>query len=224
MIAPAPLSSAPIGQYVRRPDAALHAVHAFIDLSNIWYGVLEAAPSHDEQGLPVRLSAENLGRVLRAGRDHYRQLAVANTDVPVPVIAHFGKVGEVILRESGRRTGTEQANDETLQVRMYETIFNNPAGVVVLATGDGAGWRQGRGFIPALDAARRLKWGVEVLAWGVSANRALREWTARVDVSFVDLNDYYFSVSFVEGGRRVQPVSLRHRPTSEPIVRGRAVR
>lgn len=205
-------------------DAGIHAVQAFVDLSSIWYGLLEVAPPRDEQGLPLRLSAENLGRVLRAGRDQFRQLAVANADVPLPVIDHFGKVGEVILRESGRRTGTERANDETLQVRMYETILNNPPGVLVLATGDGAGWRQRRGFIPALDAARRRKWGVEVLSWGVAANRALRDWAARVDASFVDLDDYYFSVSFVEGGRRVQPVSLRHRPTSEPTVRGRVVR
>jgi hypothetical protein len=214
-------STPSIGRYVTQ--AGGHAVHAFVDLSNIWYGLLDAAPAHHEQGMPVRLSAENLGRVLRAGRDQFRQLAVANTDLPVPVIDHYARVGEVICRESGRRTGTEQANDETLQVRMYETIFNNPAGVLVLATGDGAGWRQRRGFIPALDAARRLKWGTEILAWGVSANRALRDWAARVDASFIDLSDHYFSVSFVEGGRRAQPVSLRHRPTSEPIVRARTV-
>jgi hypothetical protein len=201
-----------------------HSVHAFVDLSNIWYGLRDAARSHEEQGLPVRLSAENLAHVLRAGRSHYRQLAVANADVPLAVIRHFGKVGEVITRESGWRTGTEQANDETLQVRMYQTIHHHPAGVLVLATGDGAGWRQGRGFIPVLETARQRRWGVEVISWGASTNRGLREWVARVNSSFVDLDDYYFSVSFVKGGRRAQLAFLRHRPTSEPIVRGRAAR
>ncbi len=223
MIATSVRPGSSIGRDIPRAEAE-YSVHAFVDLSNIWYSLLEAAPSHDEGGLPVRLSAENLALVLRAGRTRYRQLAVANADVPAPVIDHFGKVGEVIRRESGRRTGKEQANDETLQVRMYETIFNNPSGVLVLATGDGAGWRERRGFIPALDAARRLKWGVEVIAWGGSTNRALHDWATRVGASFVDLDDHYFSVSFVESGRRAQSVSLRHRPTSEPIVRSRAVR
>ena len=70
----------------------------------------------------------------------------------------------MIRRESGKNTGNEQANDETLQVRLYETLFSNPPAVLVLGTGDGAGWRQRRGFLAALDAATRLGWAVEGVA------------------------------------------------------------
>jgi hypothetical protein len=190
-------------------------VRAFVDLSNIWFGIAEASARRGESVLPVRLYAQNLAALLRAGRSGFRQLAVANAEVPASVIGHFAATGEVILRESGRLTGTEQANDETLQVRMYETIHGDPPGVLVLATGDGAGWRQGRGFIPVLDAAQRVGWGVEILAWEDSVNGALVDWARTAGGVFVPLDAHYDAVTFVEAGRRVGPVSLIHRPTAE---------
>jgi hypothetical protein len=190
------------------------AVRAFVDLSNIWYGMTDAAAAHGESGLPVRLSADNIAVLLRAGRADFRELVVANADVPDPIIDRFGRVAEVLRRESGRITGTEQANDETLQVRMYETMHNNAAGVIALATGDGAGWREGRGFLSVLEAARRHKWGIEVVAWGGSANHHLMAWVRSVGEVFIDLNDYYMAVTFVQGGRQAQSLSLRHRPTA----------
>ncbi len=109
-------------------------------------------------------------------------------------------------------TGLEQANDETLQVRMYETIFSQPPAVMVLATGDGAGWRQRRGFLPAIDAAKRLGWAVEGVAWSSTANRVMADWYGQVGGAFIDLDDFYLSVTFVEHGRRVMPMNLTHRP------------
>lgn len=138
-----------IGQSWPSTQAADPPVRAFLDLSNIWGGVREAAAAHGESGLPVRLSAVNLASVLRAGRADFRLTTVANADVRSGVIRRFEGVGGVIRRESGRLTHTEQANDETLQVRMYESIHTEPQAVLVLATGDGAGWSQARGFVPS---------------------------------------------------------------------------
>jgi hypothetical protein len=100
---------------------------------------------------------------------------------------------------------------------MYEALHQHPRAVIVLATGDGEGWKVRRGFRPALDAARQHKWGVELLAWGVSANRSLIDWVQSVGGAFVDLADHYHSITFVEGGRRVQTVNLTRRPTVEPV-------
>jgi hypothetical protein len=149
-----------------------------------------------------------------AGRPLATSVVVANADVPKAALDHFAAFGDVITREAGRRTGTEQANDETLQVRMYETIFAMPAGVLVLATGDGAGSSVGRGFIPVLEAARSKHWAIEVLGWGRSTNMRLRDWLRRTGGVFVDLADYYYSISFIENCRRAQPISLRHRSTA----------
>jgi len=60
---------------------------------------------------------------------------------------------------------------------------------------------------------------VEVVAWGTSTNRKLREWAATEPATFVDLDDYFYSVTFVEGGRFTRPVLLTHRPTAEPAGR-----
>ena len=188
------------------------SAHVFVDLSNLWYGARAAAERHHEPVHAVRLQADPLARVLAGGRPQGSAVIVANDDVPAGVTAHFARGGTVIRRESGKNSGQEQANDETLQVRMYETLFSHAPAVLVLATGDAAGWRQRRGFLPALDAARRLGWAVEAVAWGETANGELRSWVERVGGAFVDLDPFYYSVTFLEDERRVQPVLLRGRP------------
>ena len=187
------------------------SVAAFVDLSNIWLGLLDEADRNGEWRSDVRLAAANFRDLLRAGRPLGRGVVVANASIPPAALEHYGVFGEVITREPGRQSGTEQANDETLQVRIYETIFDRPPGVLVLATGDGAGLSVRRGFIRALDAARRMRWRIEVVGWGDSTNSRLRSWLASTGGIFIDLSDHYYSISFIEGGRRVQPITLRHR-------------
>jgi hypothetical protein len=189
------------------------AASIFLDLSNIWVGLRRQADLEDEWRSAVRLEATNLREVLRAGRPLSRGVVVANADVPEAALARYRMFGQVITREAGRRSGTEQANDETLQVRIYETINALPAGVLVLGTGDGAGASEGRGFIPALEFARQRRWKVEVAGWRDSTNLHLIDWVERTHGVFLDLADFYYSISFIEGGRRSQPISLRHRPT-----------
>jgi hypothetical protein len=188
--------------------------HVFVDLSNLRYGARQAAEQHDEPVLAIRLMAESLIRILSGGRTVRSAWIVANDDVPDAVTDHFERFGNVIRRESGKNTGNEQANDETLEVRIYETLFSFPPAVLVVGTGDGAGWRQRRGFVPALDAAARLGWAVEGVAWSETANKKLVTWVTAVKGAFVNLDAFYYSLTFVEGGRTVQPVLLRHRPTA----------
>ena len=199
---------------VPRARAVSETASAFVDMSNIFHGLQDQADREAEWRTDVRLEAVPFRDLLRAGRTLARSVVVANADVPKATLDHFAAFADVITRESGRRTGTEQANDETLQVRIYETIFSMPAGVLVLATGDGAGSAVGRGFIPVLEAARSKHWAIEVLGWGRSTNMRLRDWLQRTGGVFVDLADYYYSISFIENCRRAQPISLRHRSTA----------
>ena len=189
-----------MGQAMTSPELKDPLAFAFLDLSNIWYGLRDAALNHHEEPRASRLYAANLAGLLRAGRGNFRMTSVANADVPKNVVAHFAEFGDVLVRESGKLSGTEQANDETLQVRMYEAMHSYPAGVMVLATGDGAGWKMGRGFVPALDAARQHKWGIEIVSWSHVTNGKLVSWIEGVGGAFVDLNDYYYSITFEEGG------------------------
>ena len=205
----------------RLSSAALRPpVAIFVDLSNIFLGARTAAESREEPVPLVRLQADRLLDLLADGREISRAAVVANADVPRDVAARFEReFSDWIPREAGRRTGTEQANDETLQVRMYEAIHSLPPGVLVLATGDGAGWRERRGFVAAIDTAWREGWGVEVAAWPQTLNPAIREWLAGHHGALIDLDDHYYSIAFVEDGRRTQPVLRSHRPAADDGVR-----
>lgn len=81
--------------------------------------------------------------------------------------------------------------------------------------GDGAGWRDNRGFIPTLIAARRQGFGVEVVSFAASLNPALRH-LAEAAGMLVELDDYYFAVTFLEGLRRPEPILLHHRAVAHP--------
>lgn len=194
------------------PPPPRERAHIFVDLSNLWYGARAEAERRQEPLWAIRLMAAPLIQVLAGGRQVASAWIVANDDVPEAVTDHFARVGTVIRRESGKNTGQEQANDETLQVRMYETMFSHSPAVMVLGTGDGAGWRQRRGFLVAIEAAKRLGWAVEGVAWSRTANQTMAGWFEQVGGAFVDLDDHYYSITFIEGDRRVQPVLLTHRP------------
>jgi hypothetical protein len=129
------------------PGATAEAAYLFVDFSNLWYAIRGEATHRGDADRAVRVHAANLRRVLAAGREVADAVLVANRSVPESVLRHFRSGFRVELVESGSITGTEQAADELLQNAMYRTILRAPAnGVIVMATGDGAGWSEGRGF------------------------------------------------------------------------------
>lgn len=89
--------------------------------------------------------------------------------------------------------------------------------VAVLLTGDGAGYDNGVGFHADLERMARNGWGIEVLSWDTACRRALKIWAERAGV-YVPLETFYPSITFIEGGRRSTPISLRQRRTSRPAV------
>jgi hypothetical protein len=199
---------------VTKPDAQpspMRVVHLFIDLSNLWFSAREEARARGELELALRLHAEHLWQLLSAGRQVETAILVANCELPTAALAFYRRFFEVILVEPGLRSGTEQAGDEMLQNAIYRTIGRPGAsGTIVLVTGDGAGWIQGRGFCPALAEARLRGFGVEVLAFTRSTNRHLRALAETIGV-YLPLEDFYSSITFVERARWATPVDLQHR-------------
>jgi hypothetical protein len=190
-------------------------VHLYVDLANIWSGVKDAAAQAGESTWGVRLSAENLRSVMAAGRDVLSTTLVANIGVPEPVRRHFEHCFQVSTVDFGATFGKEQAADEVLQIQMLLNLFRYEPGVVVVATGDGAGWARGRGFTQALIAARRCGFGIEVVAFRSGLNPRLRL-LAENSGCLVELDAHYRAITFLEGLRFPEAVSLRHRPTAEP--------
>ena len=70
--------------------------------------------------------------------------------------------------------------DRALQVEMLHDCIRDRdhPGIMVLLSGDGAGYLQGKGFQVTLEQVYRMGWGVELLAWGNNCNRRLLRWVA----------------------------------------------
>jgi hypothetical protein len=193
-------------------------VHLFVDLSNLWYALRAEAARRGDPDWAVRLHSANLRRVLAAGRPVGEAVLVANSAVPRSVLAHLRPHFALELVEAGRESGREQAGDELLQNALYRTILGDSRpGTVVIATGDGAGWRTGRGFCPAAEAAHRLGFGVEIASLSVVLNGHLGELARKLGV-LVELDRFYDSIAFLEGLRPARTPSLAHRPTAEPAT------
>jgi hypothetical protein len=198
------------------PVVDQETAYLFVDLSNLWYGLRADAVRHGDPEWAVRIHAGNLRRILAAGRAVGEAILVANREIPAPVLDHFRACFEVELVEAGRITGAEQAGDELLQNAIYRALFHAPRpGTVVLATGDGAGWQDGRGFGATLRAARQRGFGVEVVSFEGQLNRRLRDLVER-DGVVVTLDPYYDAIAFLEGLRPARVPSLLHRATALP--------
>ncbi len=190
-------------------------VHLFWDNSNLFTPVRFAAAKHNEVSVAnsVRLQFENVYDLARAGRPVASAYCVGS--VPPDLGGLWSKLQalgiDVETFERGAQSGKEQAVDQALQTRMLRTVIDSEApGVAVLLTGDGAGYDDGIGFHRDLERMHRKGWKIEVISWQSACSWALREWATKVGV-FVPLDQFYRQVTFVEGGRRTEPVSLRRR-------------
>ncbi len=198
-------------------NATSEVVHLFVDFSNLWYALRAEAARRGDPGWAVRFHSGNLRRVLAAARPVGASVLVANRAVPEGVLAHFRPNFEIEAVETGRESGHEQAGDEMLQNALYRVILGDPRpATVVVATGDGAGWLNGRGFAFAAEAARRLGFGVEIASFSVALNGHLGEVANKVGV-LVDLDRFYDSIAFLEGLRAARTPSLVHRATAVPL-------
>ena len=92
--------------------------------------------------------------------------------------------------------------DRVLQLRMLEDAldYNGDPGIVVMLTGDGAGYLEGAGFHSTLERMHKRGWRVEILSWAHSCNQRMREW-AEENGAFIALDDFYEAIAFMEPSR-----------------------
>ena len=98
--------------------------------------------------------------------------------------------------------GEQDMPDRVLQLRMLEDAldYNGTPGIVVLLTGDGAGYLEGAGFHSTLERMHKRGWRVEILSWAHSCNQRMRRWAEENGV-FVALDDFYQAVTYMEPSR-----------------------
>ena len=102
--------------------------------------------------------------------------------------------------------------DRLLQLRMLEDAldYNGDPAVVVLLTGDGAGYLEGAGFHSTLERMHKRGWRIEILSWAHSCNQRMRRWRKRTVCS---LRWMTFTKPSLSWNRPDQVRSLRSRVT-----------
>ena len=194
-------------------------VYVFIDNSNVFISAKEAAEKREGNSarFEVRLNFENLARLAISGRQIGKVAVVGS--IPPPDKTMWSRLEAAMgiapeLYEHGSLSGGEQGLDQCLQVHMLRAISDNAEPqIAVLMTGDGAGYDDGVGFYADLERMHAAGWGIEVISWRRNCKRTLREWAEKAG-TFIALDDYYDSITFLEGGRASVPIDTKIRTVS----------
>ena len=153
----------------------------------------------------VRINFDNMLRLAHADRPVERAFAAGS--VPPEMRQLWNRMEsngvEVQLFDRGSSgRGEQEIPDRFLQLRMLEDAldYNGDPGIVVLLTGDGAGYLEGAGFHRTLERMHKRGWRVEILSWAHSCNQRMRQW-AQENGAFVALDDFYEAITFMEPSR-----------------------
>lgn len=203
-------------------------VFIYWDNSNIFHEAQRLAEAN-EKGPQVRwrirIHFENLLKLAQADRTIERALAVGS--VPPEMRQLWNRLESTgievqLFDRGGRERGEQEMPDRLLQLRMLEDgwDYNGDPGIVVLLTGDGAGYQEGAGFHSTLERMHQRGWRIEILSWAHACNQRMRRWAEEHGV-FVPLDDFYDSITFLEpsysevelDSRYVVPLDLNRRPT-----------
>ena len=186
----------------------MDSVFIYWDNSNIFH---EAQRLSEERG-----EGPNARYRVRIHFDH--MLCLAHADRPLKKALAAGSVPpemrqlwnrmeskgvEVHLFDRGTpERGEQEMPDRVLQLRMLEDAldYNGDPGIVVMLTGDGAGYLEGAGFHSTLERMHKRGWRVEILSWAHSCNQRMREW-AEENGAFIALDDFYEAITFMEPSR-----------------------
>ncbi len=191
------------------------AAHIFWDNSNIYVSAQQVACEREGyiDSRAVRIHFENLVTLARAGRTVGRAVCVGSDSPGLAAVwKKLRATGfEVELYERGEGSGSEQGIDQCLQAQILRTgLDNENPGVIVMLTGDGAGYDTGVGFHADLERMHKRGWAIEVISWSHSCNKRFMHWAADIG-AFIPLEKFYESITFVQHGRVACPVNLKSR-------------
>ena len=186
----------------------MDSVFIYWDNSNIFH---EAQRLAEEKGegpnarYRVRIHFDHMLRLAHADRPLKKALAAGS--VPPEMRQLWNRMEnrgvEVHLFDRGTpERGEQEMPDRLLQLRMLEDTldYNGDPGIVVMLTGDGAGYLEGAGFHSTLERMHKRGWRVEILSWAHSCNQRMREWTEE-NGAFIALDDFYETITLMEPSR-----------------------
>ena len=186
----------------------MKGVFIYWDNSNIFHEAQRLAKERREgpsARYRVRINVDNILRLAHADRPLKKAFAAGS--VPPEMRQLWNRMEskgvEVHLFDRGDSArGEQEMPDRVLQLRMLEDAldYNGNPGIVVLLTGDGAGYLEGAGFHSTLERMHKRGWRVEILSWKHSCNQRMRRWAQKNGV-FVALDDFYEAITFMEPSR-----------------------
>jgi hypothetical protein len=104
-------------------------------------------------------------------------------------------------QERGEGTGREVAVDEVIQLEMANRVLDvKTPGTMVLLTGDGSGYNDGKGFLKQLERAHNHGWSIEVVSWDAGCNGNLMKFAKQNGV-YRSLEPAYDQVTFINNKR-----------------------
>ncbi len=183
--------------------------HVFLywDNSNIFHEAQRLAERSEgpQARYRVRIHFDNMLSLAQADRPIKRALAVGS--VPPEMRQLWNRLEstgiEAFLFDRGSQDrGEQEMPDRLLQLRMLEDAldYNGDPGIVVLLTGDGAGYLEGAGFHRTLERMHQRGWRIEILSWEHACNQRMLRWAEDNGV-FVPLDDFYDAITFLEPSR-----------------------
>ena len=183
----------------------MEEVFIYWDNSNIFIEAQRLAEERNEYvdaRYRVRINFDDILRLAHADRPMRK--AVAAGSVPPELRQLWNRMENMgvevhLFNRIRLDLGEQEIPDRLLQLQMLEDAmdYNGDPGIVVLLTGDGAGYLEGAGFHSTLQRMHRRGWRIEILSWAHSCNFRMREWAQENGV-FVALDDFYDSITFLE--------------------------
>ena len=157
----------------------------------------ESAKLGADVGCRLRLEFNNLLLLAHKNRRLARVVAVGSVPPDMETVWHRLEQEEVQTEIVDRFVmGGSERNvpDLYLQKEMLRDGLRCTPGTVILLTGDGAGYYQGRGFLDALETLKLAGWEIELLSWERSCNVRLRQWVC-CNGYFTSLDEFYDSIA-----------------------------
>ncbi len=179
------------------------SLNVFVDNSNIWLvGRKVCALNEPGNELAFRLHFANLFEYVCSGRPV--SFAYVGGSVPPnndDLWKRLSSLGATVETQERSVSGGEVAVDEGIQLQMANRILDvNPPETMVLLTGDGSGYSDGKGFIKQLERALMHGWNIEVVSWDAGCNRHLQAF-AKANGVYRSLESVYNRVSFIHNVR-----------------------
>lgn len=178
-------------------------VFIYWDNSNIFIEaqrIAEERNQHVDARYRVRIKFEKLLRLAHADRPLRKAMVAGSVPPELRQLWNWLEQQGVAVRLFNRirpDLGEQEIPDRLLQLQMLEDAMDFDPGIVVLLTGDGAGYLEGAGFHSTLERMHRRGWKVEILSWRHSCNYRMREWAEENGI-FVALDDFYEAITFLE--------------------------